>query len=139
MKTIHVDELQEKLEAGESLHVVDVREQDEYDAGHIPNVRFLPMSEIGERYTELQEGETYYLICKAGGRSENVGRFLEQYGYDIVNVEGGAIAHGHAIGATGAVLTTRLLHSMRRDGLKRGVVTLCIGGGQGIALALEAL
>ena len=58
---------------------------------------------------------------------------------DIVNVEGGAIAHGHAIGATGAVLTTRLLHSMRRDGLKRGVVTLCIGGGQGIALALEAL
>ena len=58
---------------------------------------------------------------------------------DIVNVEGGAIAHGHAIGATGAVLTTRLLHSMRRDGLTRGIVTLCIGGGQGIALALEAL
>lgn len=58
---------------------------------------------------------------------------------DIVNVEGGSIAHGHAIGATGAVLTTRLLHSMRRDGLKRGVVTLCIGGGQGIALALEML
>jgi len=58
---------------------------------------------------------------------------------DIVNVEGGAIAHGHAIGATGAVLTTRLLHSMRRDGLKRGIVTLCIGGGQGIALALETL
>ncbi len=58
---------------------------------------------------------------------------------DIVNVEGGSIAHGHAIGATGAVLTTRLLHSMRRDGLKRGVVTLCIGGGQGIALALETL
>jgi len=56
---------------------------------------------------------------------------------DIVNVEGGAIAHGHPIGATGAVLTTRLIHSMRRDGLKRGIVTLCIGGGQGIALALE--
>jgi acetyl-CoA C-acetyltransferase len=58
---------------------------------------------------------------------------------DIVNVEGGAIAHGHPIGATGAVLTTRLLHSLRRDGLKRGIVTLCIGGGQGIALALERL
>jgi acetyl-CoA C-acetyltransferase len=56
---------------------------------------------------------------------------------DVVNVEGGAIAHGHPIGASGAVLTTRLLHSMKRDGLKRGVVTLCIGGGQGIALALE--
>jgi acetyl-CoA C-acetyltransferase len=58
---------------------------------------------------------------------------------DMVNVEGGAVAHGHPIGATGAILTTRLLHSMERDGLKRGVVTLCIGGGQGIALALERL
>jgi acetyl-CoA C-acetyltransferase len=56
---------------------------------------------------------------------------------DIVNVEGGAIAHGHPIGATGAVLTTRLLHSMQRDGINKGFVTLCIGGGQGIALALE--
>src|SRR5258706_8680311 len=58
---------------------------------------------------------------------------------DLVNVEGGAIAHGHPIGATGAVLTTRLLHAMRREGKKRGIVTLCIGGGQGIALALAAL
>ncbi|KKN43110.1 hypothetical protein LCGC14_0706380, partial [marine sediment metagenome] len=58
---------------------------------------------------------------------------------EIVNVEGGAIAHGHPIGATGTVLTTRLLHAMERDGLKRGLVTLCIGGGQGIALALERL
>lgn len=58
---------------------------------------------------------------------------------DVVNVEGGAIAHGHPIGASGAVLTTRLLHSMHRDGLRRGVVTLCIGGGQGIALALESM
>ena len=58
---------------------------------------------------------------------------------DVVNVEGGAIAHGHPIGATGAVLTTRLLHAMQRDGFRRGVVTLCIGGGQGIALALECI
>lgn len=58
---------------------------------------------------------------------------------DIVNVEGGAIAHGHPIGATGAVLTTRLLHALKREGLKRGLVTLCIGGGQGVALALEVI
>jgi acetyl-CoA C-acetyltransferase len=58
---------------------------------------------------------------------------------DIVNVEGGAIAHGHPIGASGAVLTTRLLHAIKRDGLKRGIITLCIGGGQAIALAVEAL
>jgi acetyl-CoA C-acetyltransferase len=66
---------------------------------------------------------------------------LRELGFpeDVVNVEGGAIAHGHPIGASGAVLATRLMHSMRRDGLKRGIVTLCIGGGQGIALALESL
>ena len=66
---------------------------------------------------------------------------LREIGFaeDVVNVEGGAIAHGHPIGASGAVLTTRLMHSMRRDGCKRGIVTLCIGGGQGIALALESV
>ncbi len=58
---------------------------------------------------------------------------------DIVNVEGGAIAHGHPIGATGAILTVRLIHAMQREDLKRGIVTLCVGGGQGVALALERL
>ena len=58
---------------------------------------------------------------------------------EIVNVDGGAVAHGHPIGATGAVLATRLMHSMQRDGIRRGIVTLCIGGGQGIALALERI
>ena len=64
---------------------------------------------------------------------------LREIGFaeDVVNVEGGAIAHGHPIGASGAVLATRLLHSMQREGSRRGIVTLCIGGGQGIALALE--
>jgi acetyl-CoA C-acetyltransferase len=56
---------------------------------------------------------------------------------DIVNLEGGAIAHGHPIGVSCAILTTRLLHAMQRDEFRRGVVTLCIGGGQGIALAVE--
>jgi acetyl-CoA C-acetyltransferase len=56
-----------------------------------------------------------------------------------INVEGGAVAHGHPIGATGAVLTVRLLHAMRRGLARRGVVTLCIGGGQGIALAIETI
>lgn len=58
---------------------------------------------------------------------------------EAVNPEGGAIAHGHPIGASGAVLATRLLHGMARAGQTRGLVTLCIGGGQGIALCLERL
>jgi acetyl-CoA C-acetyltransferase len=53
------------------------------------------------------------------------------------NVDGGAIAHGHPIGATGAILTTKAAYALKRTGGKRAVVSLCIGGGQGIALCLE--
>jgi acetyl-CoA C-acetyltransferase len=53
------------------------------------------------------------------------------------NVDGGAIAHGHPIGATGAILVTRVAHALRRTGGRKAVVSLCIGGGQGIALCLE--
>jgi len=53
------------------------------------------------------------------------------------NVDGGAIAHGHPIGATGAILLTKVAHALARTGEKRAVVSLCIGGGQGIALAVE--
>ena len=53
------------------------------------------------------------------------------------NIDGGAIAHGHPIGATGAVLLTKVAHALQRTGEKKAVVSLCIGGGQGIALAVE--
>ena len=55
----------------------------------------------------------------------------------IVNVNGGAIAIGHPIGASGARVFTSLLHEMQRRGSKKGLVTLCIGGGMGIALTVE--
>ncbi|MBA3708022.1 MAG: thiolase family protein [Planctomycetes bacterium] len=56
---------------------------------------------------------------------------------DRLNVNGGAIAIGHPVGATGARLVITLLKEMRRRGLNRGLATLCVGGGQGAALALE--
>lgn len=56
-----------------------------------------------------------------------------------VNVNGGAIALGHPIGATGAILMTKLLHEMERRNVKYGLVTLCIGGGQGISTIIENL
>ncbi|WP_221885717.1 thiolase family protein [Variovorax sp. MHTC-1] len=53
------------------------------------------------------------------------------------NIDGGAIAHGHPIGATGAILITKVAHALKRTGGSKAVVSLCIGGGQGIALCLE--
>jgi len=56
---------------------------------------------------------------------------------EIVNVNGGAVALGHPIGASGARITVSLLHEMKKRGAKKGLATLCIGGGMGIALCVE--
>jgi len=66
---------------------------------------------------------------------------IRHLGLDLnkVNVNGGAIALGHPLGATGAVLTLKLIHELRRQGKKYGVVTMCIGGGMGAAGVFEVL
>jgi acetyl-CoA C-acetyltransferase len=56
-----------------------------------------------------------------------------------VNVHGGAVAIGHPIGASGARVLTTLIYALRRQGKKRGIASLCLGGGNGVALAIEAL
>ncbi|WP_246945233.1 thiolase family protein [Bacillus pinisoli] len=60
-----------------------------------------------------------------------------KFDMEKVNVNGGAIAHGHPIAATGGMLVTKLAYEMKRRNVSKGIVTACIGGGQGIALALE--
>jgi acetyl-CoA C-acetyltransferase len=62
-----------------------------------------------------------------------------QVGIDRVNVHGGAIALGHPIGASGARILTTLIHALTRHGGRRGIASVCIGGGEGIALAIEML
>ncbi|HBV87582.1 MAG TPA: acetyl-CoA C-acyltransferase [Desulfosporosinus sp.] len=59
------------------------------------------------------------------------------FNWDKVNVNGGAIAHGHPIAATGAILTAKLVHEMNRRDVQLGMITACIGGGQGIATIFE--
>jgi acetyl-CoA C-acetyltransferase len=54
-----------------------------------------------------------------------------------VNVHGGAVALGHPIGASGARILTTLLYAMARRNVRRGIATLCLGGGNGVALAVE--
>ncbi|HRK84645.1 MAG TPA: acetyl-CoA C-acetyltransferase [Alcaligenes faecalis] len=61
-----------------------------------------------------------------------------QWDMNKVNVNGGAIALGHPIGASGARVLVTLVHEMRRRGARKGLATLCIGGGQGVAIAIEA-
>jgi acetyl-CoA C-acetyltransferase len=56
-----------------------------------------------------------------------------------VNVQGGAVALGHPIGASGARVLTTLIYALRRTGKKRGIASLCLGGGNGVALAIETI
>jgi acetyl-CoA C-acetyltransferase len=56
-----------------------------------------------------------------------------------VNVDGGACALGHPVGATGARIIVTLLHALERRGLRRGVASLCLGGGEATAIAIETL
>lgn len=66
---------------------------------------------------------------------------MKQQGYnwdwDKVNINGGAIALGHPVGASGARVLTTLLYALRQHGLKRGIASLCLGGGEAVALAIE--
>jgi acetyl-CoA C-acetyltransferase len=58
---------------------------------------------------------------------------------DRLNIHGGACALGHPIGATGARIIVTLLHALQRHGLTRGVASLCIGGGEATAIAIERI
>jgi len=57
--------------------------------------------------------------------------------HEIVNVNGGAVALGHPIGASGARIVVTLLGALRKRGMKKGIAALCIGGGEATALAVE--
>jgi acetyl-CoA C-acetyltransferase len=59
--------------------------------------------------------------------------------HEKVNVNGGAVALGHPIGATGARIITTLIYALKKRGMKKGVAALCIGGGEATAIALEVM
>jgi rhodanese-related sulfurtransferase len=69
--------------------LLDVRESDEWAAGHAPGATHLPMSELTGRMDELPDGDPLYVVCRSGGRSARVVAYLSGQGYPAVNVEGG--------------------------------------------------
>ncbi|SFR16807.1 Rhodanese-related sulfurtransferase [Lentzea waywayandensis] len=81
----------------EGAVLLDVREQDEWDAGHAPGALHVPMSEIGARLEEVPNDVQLYVVCRAGGRSARVTQYLNDNGWEAVNVEGG-MQHWEAAG-----------------------------------------
>ena len=91
MKTISTNELQKKLEAGEAVNLIDVREVDEVAAGHIPGITHIPLGLLEFRMHELDKNEHYYLVCRSGGRSGQATMFLDSQGYNVTNMTGGML------------------------------------------------
>lgn len=89
MKSITAEDLRKRLEAGEQLNIVDVREDDEVAAGMIEGAVHIPLGEVEMRADELDKTKEYYLICRGGRRSALAGDILEEKGFETVNVEGG--------------------------------------------------
>ncbi|RLK60128.1 rhodanese-like domain-containing protein [Actinokineospora cianjurensis] len=69
--------------------LLDVREQDEWDAGHAPSAQHIPMGELTARLDELPADAQVFVICRSGGRSARVTQYLNGNGWDAVNVDGG--------------------------------------------------
>jgi acetyl-CoA C-acetyltransferase len=107
-----------------------------------------------EWFTTAPVGAIEKVLKKAGWKATDVDLFevneafavvtmaaMKDIGipHDKVNVNGGACALGHPIGATGARIITTLIYALKKRGLKKGVAALCIGGGEGTAVALEVL
>ncbi|WP_085993860.1 rhodanese-like domain-containing protein [Oceanobacillus senegalensis] len=92
MEEISAKDLQTKLENGEKLNMVDVREDEEVAQGMIPGAKHIRLGELPERLEELEKDKHYYMVCRSGGRSGRATEFLKEKGYDVTNMAGGMLA-----------------------------------------------
>ncbi len=92
MKEISAKEVQQALANGQMLKIIDVREVDEVQAGHIPGMMNMPLGLLEFRMHELNKNEPYIIVCRSGARSGRATQFLESQGFDVTNMVGGMLA-----------------------------------------------
>jgi rhodanese-related sulfurtransferase len=90
MKQVDVSTLATVAEGGAT--VIDVREADEYAAGHVPGARLLPLPQLAARARELDTAAPVYVVCQSGNRSKVAVDLLTSLGFDATNVAGGTAA-----------------------------------------------
>ncbi len=92
MKEITTAEVQRRLEAGEQLHLIDVREVAEVQEGHIPGIVNIPLGTLPAHLKELDQNESYILVCRSSARSGQATAFLQAQGFNAANMVGGMLA-----------------------------------------------
>lgn len=95
---ISVSDLALEIQTG--AYVLDVREDFEFEDGHVPTAHHIPLNTVPDRYLEIPQGEKIFVICKSGRRSQTAADFLVGKGYDAVSVESGTegwIASGREV------------------------------------------
>ncbi|MEW8987138.1 MAG: rhodanese-like domain-containing protein [Bacillus sp. (in: firmicutes)] len=91
MRQMTPTEVQNGLGSNE-FEVVDVREVSEVAEGKIPGAIHIPLGLLEFRMNELDKNKTYVMVCRSGGRSSRASQFLEYYGYNVINMQGGMMA-----------------------------------------------
>src|SRR5690625_4786393 len=92
MKEMTVNEVEILVNEGEGLNIIDVREVDEVVEGKIPGAVNIPLGLIEARMHEIDKSKEYIMVCRSGGRSGRATQFLEKWGYDVINMQGGMLA-----------------------------------------------
>lgn len=88
-KEMMPEDVKARLEKGEKLNILDVREMDEWESGHIPGAKHIPLSYLAQRHNELDKNKEIIVVCYSGSRSGIACEHLEEMGYNVTNMHGG--------------------------------------------------
>ncbi|GKU85133.1 MULTISPECIES: rhodanese-like domain-containing protein [Niallia] len=92
MKQMTVKEVEALINEGKKLNIIDVREVDEVATGKIPSAINIPLGLVEFRMHELDKTIDYIIVCRSGARSGRATQFLEDYGFNVINMTGGMLA-----------------------------------------------
>jgi rhodanese-related sulfurtransferase len=91
---VTLDELEDAIKRGG--YVLDVREQDEWNEGHVPGAHHIPLGDLENRIDEIEDGSRVFVVCRSGKRSLQGADILESNGIDAVSVAGGTLGWIHS-------------------------------------------
>jgi rhodanese-related sulfurtransferase len=96
MNTILPSELKARIQQGEKLHIIDVREDEEVAMGMIPGAKHIALGQLPERHNEIPRTGEVIMVCRSGNRSGRACEYLEMLGFDnLTNMTGGMLAWDH--------------------------------------------